>query len=45
CNHDEKPGRLLRNATRLLETRFGIRHTTLQIEPPDYNIVENVEDG
>ncbi|NIM00782.1 MAG: cation diffusion facilitator family transporter [Acidobacteria bacterium] len=44
CSHDEMPARLLRSATRLLETRFGIRHTTLQIEPPDYNIVENVED-
>ncbi len=43
CDHDESPNRLLRNATRLLETRFGITHTTLQIEPPDYNIVESVE--
>jgi len=45
CDHDESPNRLLRSATRLLETRFGIKHTTLQIEPPDYNIVKSVEPG
>lgn len=45
CDHDASPARLLRSATRLLETRFGLTHTTLQIEPPDYNIVENVEPG
>jgi cobalt-zinc-cadmium efflux system protein len=43
CDHTESPNRLLRSATRLLDTRFGIIHTTLQIEPPDYNIVETVE--
>ena len=43
CDHTESPNRLLRAATRLLDTRFGITHTTLQIEPPDYNIVETVE--
>ncbi len=45
CDHNEAPNRLLRSATRLLDTRFGITHTTLQIEPPDYNIVKSVEPG
>jgi len=44
-DHSESPDRLLRSATRLLDTRFGITHTTLQIEPADYNIVETVEPG
>ena len=35
----EPADRLLRVATRMLETRFGVTHTTLQIEPPDYNVV------
>lgn len=29
---------VLRTATSLLTVRFGIRHATLQIEPPDFNI-------
>ena len=45
CDHSESSDRLLRSATRLLDTRFGITHTTLQIEPADYNIVETVEPG
>jgi cobalt-zinc-cadmium efflux system protein len=33
---------VLRSASRTLEERFGIRHSTLQIEPPDYNIFGHV---
>ena len=39
-DHSVRPGALLRTATRTLEKRFGIRHSTLQVEPPDFNIVE-----
>jgi cobalt-zinc-cadmium efflux system protein len=39
-DHSVQPGKILRTATRLLEDRFGIRHSTLQVEPPDFNIVE-----
>ncbi len=31
--------RVLREATALLDERFGITHATLQLEPPDFNIV------
>ena len=33
---------VLREATRALRERFGITHCTLQIEPPDYNIVQDL---
>lgn len=33
---------VLREATRRLVERFGIRHATLQVEPPDFNIVGEV---
>jgi len=39
---DEPHGRLLRAATRMLSERFEITHTTLQIEPPGYNIVTSI---
>ncbi|MBD3867680.1 MAG: cation transporter [Acidobacteria bacterium] len=39
-DHSVRPGKLLRTATTVLEDRFGIRHSTLQVEPPDFNIVE-----
>ena len=39
-DHSVRAGKLLRTATRTLEERFGIRHATLQVEPPDFNIVE-----
>jgi cobalt-zinc-cadmium efflux system protein len=42
-DHSRAPTSLLRAATRLLGERFGITHTTLQIEPPDYNIVKTLE--
>jgi hypothetical protein len=31
--------RVLRRATQTLNERFGIEHATVQVEPPDYNIV------
>ena len=36
--HGAPAVRVLREACRALEHDFGIRHATLQIEPPDYNI-------
>ena len=42
---DEPADRLLRVATQRLEERFGVTHTTLQIEPPDYNVVVELEDA
>ncbi len=41
-DHSVPPTLVLREATRALEERFGITHATLQIEPPDYNIVAGV---
>jgi len=38
-DHEEPADEVLRRATRTLRERFGITHSTLQIEPPDYNIV------
>jgi cobalt-zinc-cadmium efflux system protein len=40
-DHSVQTGKLLRTANRILEERFGIRHATLQVEPPDFNIVES----
>lgn len=39
-DHTVPAPEILRNATRSLHGRFGIEHATLQIEPPDFNIVE-----
>lgn len=44
-DHAEPHGRLLRRATKMLASRFDITHTTLQLEPPDYNIVASIESG
>jgi cobalt-zinc-cadmium efflux system protein len=41
-DHSRLPGQVLRAATDLLRERFGILHTTLQTEPPDFNIVETL---
>jgi cobalt-zinc-cadmium efflux system protein len=38
-DHSEPAEHVLRRATELLAGRFGITHATLQLEPPDYNIV------
>jgi len=34
--------RVLRRATRLLRERFDIDHATLQLDPPDYNVIETL---
>jgi cobalt-zinc-cadmium efflux system protein len=39
------PAEILREACRTLRTRFGITHATLQIDPPDYNIVNGLTSG
>jgi len=38
-DHSQPAERVLRRATDLLAARFGITHATLQLEPPDFNIV------
>jgi cobalt-zinc-cadmium efflux system protein len=38
-DHTLPPDRVLRDATAVLTERFGIEHSTLQLEPPDFNIV------
>lgn len=38
-DNSEPAERVLREATALLDERFGITHATLQLEPPDFNIV------
>ena len=35
--------RVLRRATRELSERFGIDHATLQLEPPDFNVIQTLE--
>ncbi|HXV77699.1 MAG TPA: cation diffusion facilitator family transporter [Candidatus Polarisedimenticolaceae bacterium] len=41
-DHSEPADRVLRAASDALLTRFGVTHSTLQIEPPDYNIVQQL---
>jgi hypothetical protein len=41
-DHSVPADRVLRAATDALETRFGVMHSTLQIEPPDYNIIQQL---
>jgi cobalt-zinc-cadmium efflux system protein len=42
-DHTVSAPRVLRAATEALSHRFGIRHSTLQVEPPDFNIVGILE--
>ena len=42
-DHSRPPARVLRSATSLLEQRFGIDHSTLQTEPPDFNVINALE--
>jgi cobalt-zinc-cadmium efflux system protein len=42
-DHSESAGVVLRGATRMLADAFDIRHATLQLEPPDYNIVQRLD--
>ena len=41
-DHSVSSGHVLRTATDVLRNRFSITHATLQIEPPDFNIVERL---
>ena len=41
-DHSVPPDSVLRAATATLRERFGIDHSTLQIEPPDFNIVQEL---
>lgn len=41
-DHSVSSGEVLRQATRRLDERFGITHATLQIEPPDFNIITDI---
>jgi cobalt-zinc-cadmium efflux system protein len=38
----QPPDRVLRRATRQLRERFGIDHSTLQLDPHDYNVIESL---
>lgn len=39
ADHSVPLARVLAEATERVRARFGIRHVTLQVEPPDFNIV------
>jgi cobalt-zinc-cadmium efflux system protein len=41
-DHSVPAERVLRTATAAVRERFGVTHSTLQIEPPDYNIVQQL---
>ena len=42
-DHSRTSGAVLREAAAILVERYGITHTTLQVEPPDFNIVETID--
>jgi cobalt-zinc-cadmium efflux system protein len=42
-DHSRTSGAVLREAAAVLVQRFGIVHVTLQVEPPDFNIVETID--
>jgi cobalt-zinc-cadmium efflux system protein len=44
-DHTAPAALVLREATSILHQRFGIAHTTLQVEPPDFNIVQRLTSG
>lgn len=44
-DHSVSPDRVLRAASQALAERFAITHATLQVEPPDFNIVEGLSSG
>lgn len=41
ANHTVPAARILRAATDVLASRYGITHATLQVEPPDFNIAHD----
>ena len=44
-DHTREPNEVLRDAIELLRERYGIHHATLQVEPPDFNIVNDFRTG
>lgn len=45
ADHTVPAARILRAATEMLAARFGITHATLQVEPPDFNIAEELSEA
>lgn len=43
-NHSTEANLVLRRATEAVREKFEITHTTLQVEPPDFNIVSSLSD-
>jgi cobalt-zinc-cadmium efflux system protein len=41
-DHSVPGDQVLRDATRALQQRYRITHSTLQVEPPDYNIIQEL---
>ena len=41
-DHSLSSASVLRTATTMLEERFGIGHVTLQMEPPDFNVIQTL---
>jgi cobalt-zinc-cadmium efflux system protein len=41
-DHSRAPAEVLRDARGSLDARFGITHATLQVEPPDFNIIDGL---
>jgi cobalt-zinc-cadmium efflux system protein len=44
-DHSVPPEAVLRTATETLRRRYEITHSTLQIEPPDFNIVQQLDES
>ncbi len=44
-DHSVSSGQVLREATRAVEEKFGIVHSTIQVEPPDFNIIGRIGDA
>jgi cobalt-zinc-cadmium efflux system protein len=42
-DHSRTSGAVLREAAAVLGEQYGIAHSTLQVEPPDFNIVETID--
>jgi len=41
-DHSAQPHAVLRAATDMLRQRFAVTHATLQLEPPDFNIIQSL---
>lgn len=44
-DHTRPATEVLRNATDALRERFACTHSTLQVEPPDFNVIESLTGG